>query len=211
MAIMKSKIIADLFVGVEAGYLGNRARIVDPEAAAQRLVCYASTFPDNACFARICPAVAVYGTARGCPDGGEAVALVTLAGDTESILNAANSIYKQFNQNTLSICTHDELLGVSTRGFIVSIEGGLQQTGCLWQEILNDRVQKTGLEISCGIFQSAPRQITIQADANPHKILDTFAWEQAAEETIRALAYRLGKPIQPLFRDTGFTYLKNEI
>lgn len=201
---------ATFFTGVNAGYQGNEVAVVSPDEAARIVEAELEKIALELGVQneyRVFSGLVVYGRGRGCPDGGEAVAVVKMTATPEDTLKTAGALLVRLQQSTLTVCFHDAPLGRASCGFALPLTAPLSRVGKVWQEEMERHSAVHGGEIACGVYAGANGTV-LQADANPDRVKDLGVWRQAAGEIAKEVGLRLKAPLAPRFRSTGFFYIK---
>ena len=188
----KSNII---FCGVISGYQGKE-NIITPQNAADIV---AKELKKLGSEVKVFPAVCVYHTDWGCPNGGEPVGAFVLEGFSLDILNIVGKLRKVLKQTTLSVALIDD--GCATLGFTAEVEGDILVIGKNWQKSAAEQMSMTGVYVSCGIAQIEEGKAIISAEANPNYVENLVAWHN----TVHKICADIG--IKPIFKPIGFVYL----
>ena len=200
-----------MFTGVNEGYqgesipvtdLGKAVRIATESLnAAKRLAGDANTYD-------VKPGVVIYSPTRGCPIGGEPVAVISTTGDNSFTLRTAENLRQKLKQTTWSVGTYSPIIGTPTIGFTAVANYDLKVLATTWQEIAEKCNSAIGLYISTGIYDNGNNRLIISAEANPQFFKDTKLWQQTAEALVNSLNKKLGITITLSYREAGYNYLR---
>lgn len=184
----------NIFCGLVAGYQGA-GNTATPENAAQAV---AEALSSLGVQTEVQPAVCVYHTDWGCPQGGEPVGAFILDAPAEETLKICEDLRVTLKQSTLTVCLPEK--GAKTLGFTAQVNGDLREVGAKWQAAAAAKMAATGTYVSCGIAETEGRLI-ISAEANPQFTPDLMVWK----EIVEAICAEIGA--EPTFKEVGFNYL----
>ena len=190
---IKSNIV---FCGLVSGYQGE-GNTATPHNAAEAVAGALHKFGVNVLVA---PAVCVYHTDWGCPQGGEPVGAFVMNAPVEKILQVCEDLRKELKQSTLSVSIPNH--GSVTLGFTAQVKGNLLTVGAKWQEEAASKMLETGTYVSCGIADNADGSLTISAEANPEFVQDLESWGNI----VRCICKKIGA--KPQFDEAYFNYLR---
>ena len=183
-----------IFCGLVAGYQGE-GNTATPANAAEAVKTALGGRHE------VAPAVCVYHTDWGCPQGGEPVGAYRAEGTPAEILSEAEKLRKDLKQTTLSVGLPE--CGQTTIGFVAVAHMPLLEAGAKWQEAAARHMANTGTYVSCGMADQGDN-IVISAEANPAFVSDREAWRKIVE----SLCAEIGAG-EPTFNEVGFNYLKD--
>ena len=148
----------------------------------------------------VSPAVCVYHTDWGCPQGGEPVGAFVMNAPAQKILQVCEGLRKELKQSTLSVSIPNH--GAVTLGFTAQVQGDLLEIGAKWQEAAAAKMLETGTYVSCGIADNGDGSLTISAEANPEFVSDLETWGNI----VRCICQKIGA--KPQFDEAYFNYLR---
>lgn len=190
---IKSNVV---FCGLVAGYqgVGNTAT---PQNAAEAV---SEALTQLGAKVLVFPAVCVYHTDWGCPQGGEPVGAFVMNAPAKKILEVCEDLRQALKQTTLSVSIPNH--GNVTLGFIAQVKGDLLEIGAKWQEAAAAKMAETGTYVSCGIVNNGDGSLTISAEANPEFVQDLETWGNI----VRSICKQIGA--KPQFDEAYFNYLR---
>lgn len=190
---IKSNVV---FCGLVAGYqgVGNTAT---PQNAAEAV---SEALIKLGVYVSVSPAVCVYHTDWGCPQGGEPVGAFVMNAPAKRILEVCEDLRQALKQSTLSVSIPNH--GNVTLGFIAQVKGDLLEIGAKWQEAAAAKMAETGTYVSCGIVNNGDGSLTISAEANPEFVQDLETWGNI----VRSICKQIGA--KPQFDEAYFNYLR---
>ena len=183
-----------VYCGLVAGYQGEN-NTATPQNAAEAVQAALGGLQT------VYPAVCVYHTDWGCPQGGEPVGAYRAQGEPAEILAEAEKLRRNLKQTTLSVGLPD--VGVTTIGFEAIIRCSLYEAAIAWQMAAARYFAEHGIYVSCGLAQVG-NDIVISAEANPAFVKDLESWKNIVEK----ICTEIGADA-PSFKEVGFNYLKD--
>lgn len=186
-----------IFCGLVSGYQGE-GNTATPENAASAVSLALRRLGVDV---SVKPAVCVYHTDWGCPQGGEPVGAFILSGEKTSILAIADALRQNLKQSTLSVAFPEK--NGETIGFVAKAGGNIREIGSLWQKAAAEQMAATGTYVSCGIADNGDGTVSISAEANPAFVQDLSAWQKI----VATICAEVGA--EPIFSTVGFNYLHN--
>ena len=183
-----------VYCGLVAGYQGEN-NTATPQNAAEAVQAALGGLQT------VYPAVCVYHTDWGCPQGGEPVGAYRAQGEPAEILAEAEKLRRNLKQTTLSVGLPD--VGVTTIGFEATIRCSLYEAAIAWQMAAARYFAEHGIYVSCGLAQVG-NDIVISAEANPAFVKDLESWKNIVEK----ICTEIGADA-PSFKEVGFNYLKD--
>lgn len=211
-----------LFTGVNAGYSEKQAVIhehpqaLDATSKALALIKRSGGGDRNHYVTH--PALVVYDRTLSCPIGGEIAVAVTTGGRLSSVTATAEKLRAHLHQSSLSVSGMPEEGQATATGLRIETAGNLATIARVWQEKATEIKNATmtsdnphGTYVSVGIYEAGNGRIVIQGEANPRYFLtdaQRAAWKEAALDVAARVSTALGQPLDPEFRDLGFSYLR---
>lgn len=189
---IKSNVV---FCGLVSGYQGE-GNTATPQNAA---VAVADTLRQLGVKISVSPAVCVYHTDWGCPQGGEPVGAFIMNAPAKRILQVCEDLRVALKQSTLSVSIPNH--GAVTLGFTAQVRGDLLEIGAKWQEAAAAKMAEIGTYVSCGIADNGDGLLTISAEANPEFVQDLETWGNI----VRCICKKIGA--KPRFDEAYFNYL----
>ena len=198
------------FIGVNEGYDFSKP-LVNKAWQAARIV-RKNIARDLDKFAAY-PALAVYHTSWGCPDGGEPCSILVSNAREADALNQVEILQKLLCQNTVTFVSSDSANSCNTEGFFVELVNvSMQDLAKSWQNYatwIYDN-SDTQFYVSAGFYQREDDAVFIQGEANPEYVDNIDEWKGIVERICRELSQKFDIEISPQFRDVNLKYLKLE-
>ena len=203
-------------VCVNKGYKGSEFTVTTPQRAAEiaseiiSVVKRTSSAGDDNQY-QVFGGYVVYDESRGCPKGGEVVAVISTTGSAAKAIKVGEKIREILKQNTLSVSVFGEDIGTKTIGFRAESNQLVEKVTNTWQALAADYFSRNGIYISTGVYASSGGETVIQAEANPDKFPDIKLWQAGVNEIFSKLSDELQEQLKLEFREAGYNYLRAQI